>query len=110
VNKEAEKGAMMTMMDDLVYSNLAILIGTTDPTEKDTMVKVPVTLHIPEDIFLLLTRVCASIARTGSTEKVFDVYLSSVLARALVRNSVFWAQSDKGKEILNEISEATKGT
>jgi len=107
MNKETEAGTL-TFMDELVYSNLAMLIGTTKPTEEDTMVKVPVTLHIPEDIFLLLTRVCASIANTGSTENVFDVYLSSVLVSALVHNSVNWVESKEGREALEKMLKLMK--
>ena len=107
MNKETEAGTL-TFMDELVYSNLAMLIGTTDPAEDDTMVKVPITLHIPENIFHLLTRICASIAKKGSTENVFDVYLSSVLVSALVHNSVNWSQSKEGKEALEKMLKLIK--
>jgi len=107
MDKTAEEGAL-TLMNELVYSNLAMLIGTTNPAEDDTMVKVPITLHIPENIFHLLTRICASIAKKGSTENVFDVYLSSVLVSALVHNSVNWSQSKEGKEALEKMLKLIK--
>ncbi len=37
MNKETEAGTL-TFINELVYSNLAMLIGTTNPTEDDTMV------------------------------------------------------------------------